>query len=52
MGFFKRKREEQQACYDRFECESNVPYYDIKCNCGDAECLEQKQRLAARALRQ
>ena len=53
MGFLlRRDRKEQQACFDRLECESDEPYYLIQCDRDDAYCLERKRRLASRALQQ
>ena len=42
----KKRREEQQACYDAGDCADATPYYAIECERGDAECLQRKRRLA------
>ena len=53
MGFLlRRDRKEQQACFDRLECENEDPYYTIQCDRDDAHCLDRKRRLASKALQQ
>ena len=47
----KGAAQKQKACYDALECASDVPYYDITCERGDAECIARKRRLANEALR-
>ena len=33
-------------CFEKLECASEVPYYDIVCERGDTECSQRKRRLA------
>ena len=42
----KKRREEQQSCYDEGDCADATPYYAIQCERGDTECLQLKRRLA------
>ena len=42
----QKQAERQQACYDAGECLDSVPYYQLECERGDAECLARRRRLA------
>jgi hypothetical protein len=42
----KKRREEQQSCYDAGDCADATPYYAMECDRGDTECLQRKRRLA------
>ena len=37
---------DQEECFEKLECASEVPYYDIVCERGDTECSQRKRRLA------
>ncbi len=42
----RKKRADQEECFEKLECASEVPYYDIVCERGDTECSQRKRRLA------
>ena len=46
----KRRRQEQEQCFDAMECAEAVPAYDITCERDDSECLQRRQALARQEL--
>ena len=46
----RKKRADQEECFEKLECASEVPYYDIVCERGDDECALRKRALASEAI--
>ena len=42
----RKKRSDQEKCFEELNCAEPVPYYDIVCERGDTECAQRKRRLA------
>jgi hypothetical protein len=47
----KRRKSQQQACFDRLECAEAVPAYELQCDRTDTDCLTRRRTLAAQEVK-